>query len=196
MNKLSRREKILLYFLFMLVIIAGGVSLVVFPCVEKLFAINEEYDMLLQKHSQIKTEISLENAYSQSIQKFGTLLESEKKPLMKQKTNEEIDKLLTGKLQSFNIKPKTFNFLEKENKEKLEETEEEKNSALEKTYVHIIASSGVHENFQKLFDYIETDKSINIVSYTITKTDDKNMDNEIISSEYLININLEFVMVK
>ena len=187
MQKLTKREKTLIYILICFLFIVGGWFLLLNPALEKDVAIKEEY---LQVQSQLTTLKQQLKDYESAPEQLQIIEESYKEIADQYKavlSNDDIDKYLTTKVLANGFRPKSMSIgaiTDASTKSASNNSDSKTTSSSVLKQVTVTMSlSGNFNNLKKLMTAIEQEKGVEIATLTYQ-----------LSSQEANTVSLSFVM--
>lgn len=187
MQKLTKREKTLIYILICFLFIVGGWFLLLNPALEKDVAIKEEY---LQVQSQLTTLKQQLKDYESAPEQLQIIEESYKEIADQYKavlSNDDIDKYLTTKVLANGFRPKSMSIgaiTDASTKAASNNSNSKTTSSSVLKQVTVTMSlSGNFNNLKKLMTAIEQEKGVEIATLTYQ-----------LSSQEANTVSLSFVM--
>ena len=179
MQKLTKREKTLIYILICFLIIVGGWFLLLNPALEKNSKKHAEYLEVQQQLTTIQKQLI---EYEQAPQQLKILEESYNEIASQYKdilSNDDIDKFLTTKVLSCGFRPVSLSIgavsdasFKQATDDKADTKKTSGNSILKQVTINM-SLNGNFNNLKKLMDTIEKEKGVEIanLSYQLSNTE-------------------------
>lgn len=104
-KNLSRREKLMLYLLLIVAIVAGGFYLLIRPGLDTYMAVQDELEALQEQQATMTTAIAQIDKQKTLINDMRNELKEHSERLQPWQENDELDHLLTGMLLSYELTP-------------------------------------------------------------------------------------------
>ncbi|HBL84801.1 MAG: hypothetical protein A2Y17_01580 [Clostridiales bacterium GWF2_38_85] len=163
MNKLTKREKILLYILAFVIIFAIGFYLFILPAVEHQTDIKTELESARFYKLEMSTKIEVNKELINRIEKTKNEIDDLSSELYQYISNAEIDSIITNILYENNMQPNSLIIT-------VPKTAEDDNGYIQTRYVSVQISGNLND-LLNIFDYISSQKTIRIAAFSMDSTE-------------------------
>lgn len=173
MHSLTKREIILLYILFcMILVLCGGYFIL--PAMQKNNQLQMDYDNAKQLLASTQAGIIDYSNVEDSLQEAKAELNTVKDKFYQVQEEEDIDELITSMTIEHGLTPLELRIsnMNEETIEPYQSNEEESQTVMAvKTYAISLSVNGELEDIQSLVDDVRTTKSLKVISLTYNSAD-------------------------
>lgn len=166
MSKLSRREKVLLYLLACVMIIAGALKFLILPSIEDMNDIQTKIDEAMLTEIEMKAKISNKDAVKANVSKTTEEINTLAEDFYSLMPNEDIDSLITELLISKALVPDSM--IISPLTDALSDSAESQSaySCIKMCYVNVHAI-GTYSDLSRLIEEVSDDKALRISAFNI-----------------------------
>ena len=163
MNKLTKREKILLYILACVIIFAVGFYLFILPAAEHQTDIKAELESARFYKLEMSTKIEVNKELIKRIEKTKNEINDLSSDFYQYITNAEIDKIINKILNENSMSPNSLIIT-------VPKTAEDDKGYIQIRYVSVQISGNLTD-LLNIFDYVSSQKAIRIAAFSMDSTE-------------------------
>lgn len=184
MQTLTKREKILLYVLFCIIIFACGIFWMLLPALEKHNTLKADYENAQFELQSAKASIIEYGDLDKQIKEVSKELENIKSKFYENLKKEDVDQLITSMTLEHALTPVSLSISDAEKEDVMSytvfEKQQKKGASSNKKdgELHVynvnLSVSGTIADVQTMVDDVRTTKSLKISGVTYTENDEEN----------------------